>query len=137
VSAVLMEIPRVRVEAGDLSDAVAFVSSAPDAWIGNVALVFTGYDDDLRELWEVPEVRRWFAGFVAEVPHLLMFLSPEFGSTKLYFALLLPQLDNAHVIPALQDAFAAMNEYVDAHGIDPDRVDVASLPDRIVRSLGS
>jgi Chlororespiratory reduction 6 len=137
VSPVLMEIPRAWIEAGDFSEAEQALRSPPDEWIGNIGLVISGYEDDPRELWEVPEVRRWFSRFVAAVPHLLMFLSPEWGSSKLYFALLLEELDNEHLLPALEDAFQAMNAYIAERGIDAERLEVAGLPDRIVRSLAS
>jgi hypothetical protein len=139
MSPVMMGIDPADVEEGDVSQyAAALESMSGDlASFGSVVLMFVGYDDDPRGLWEIPEVRRWFARLDDEVPWLLHLLDPEYGMSKLYFALLLPSLDHGLLIPALEQAFNAMNEHMAVAGLDPERPEFAALTDRIVRSLAN
>ena len=44
---------------------------------GRVAVVFHGYSDDSRELYEIPEVRRFCAELDGAFPYWFYFLSAE------------------------------------------------------------
>lgn len=62
--------------AGVLKFANLFSSTAQNAWNsrGSVRLVFSGYSDDSRELWEIPEVRAYVKKLVAAWPEWMFFL---------------------------------------------------------------
>lgn len=44
---------------------------------GKIIITFEGFDDDPRDLFEVPEVRRWVSRLVKRKPHLFYFLSAD------------------------------------------------------------
>ena len=44
---------------------------------GRVTLAISGYDDDERALWEIPEVRRWFRAADPLVRYWFWFLNPH------------------------------------------------------------
>lgn len=79
----------------------------------------SGYDDDPRELFEIPEVRRWVIGLDAEWPYWFFFLWPGRRSTLPLIAFclcpytVLPQggkLIEPEALAAFQTrAFVAMN----------------------------
>ena len=50
---------------------------------GRVEVTVFGYDDDRRELYQILEVRRWFAGVEPLVKYWFFFLSKEFHSSTL------------------------------------------------------
>jgi hypothetical protein len=133
----MFEIAREDVEAGRQSEYVGGLDalSADVTNLGMLWLVFIGYDDDPRELWEIPEVRRWFARLVEAVPHLLYLLDPLEGMPKLYFALLMPSLHFEHVKPLMEQSFRAANAYLSAAGVDLDDPYIASLTNMIGQSL--
>jgi hypothetical protein len=139
MSPIMMGIDPADVDQGDVSEYAEALEAMSDdlAKFGSVVLVFHGYDDDPRGVWEIPEVRRWFTRLDDEVPWLLHLLDPEYGMAKLYFAMLLPSLDREVLFPALEQAFEAMNEHMAAAGLDPERPEFAALTDRIVRSLAN
>ena len=64
----------------------AFERADPQSLIGCLALYIDGYDDDPRELHEVPAVQVFFRTLEQEVPHILFYLSPECGSVHLFCA---------------------------------------------------
>lgn len=138
MSPIVFEIDPDDVVQGNVTQcADALTAMSGDlANFGSVVLMFDGYDDDRRGLWEISEVRRWFARLNDEVPWLLHLLDPELGMAKLYFALLLPSpLLYERMLPALQEAFHAMNVHMAATGLDPERPEFSALTERIVRSL--
>lgn len=46
------------------------------SWKGNLSVSVSGYDDDPRELYEIPEVRRYLQGLDQEWPFWFFFLTP-------------------------------------------------------------
>ena len=60
---------------GVLKFANLFSSTPQNAWNsrGSVRLVFSGYTDDSRELWEIPEVRAYVKKLVAAWPEWMFF----------------------------------------------------------------
>ncbi|MGG4553030.1 hypothetical protein [Paenibacillus humicus] len=44
---------------------------------GKVTIMFNGFDDDHRELFKIPEIRRWVSRLVKQKPHVFYF-----GSVK-------------------------------------------------------
>jgi hypothetical protein len=61
---------------GVLKFANLFSSTPQNAWNsrGSVRLVFSGYTDDSRELWEISEVRAYVKKLVAAWPEWMFFL---------------------------------------------------------------
>lgn len=74
---IVIEFARERVEAMDVSKALEHLSAltgSADAAIqseGAVTFLFEGWDDDPRELAEIPEVRRWFQKLNTAYPYWL------------------------------------------------------------------
>ena len=54
----------------------------------SLLLMITGYDNDRRELPEIPQVRRFMSRLTDEWPHWLWFLSREQGAISLLMSLL-------------------------------------------------
>jgi hypothetical protein len=59
---------------------------------GRCMLLFSAYDNDPREVWQIPEARRYMEKLDAEIPHLLYFLVPriEAGQFVLWLSCMLP-----------------------------------------------
>jgi len=51
-----------------------------------VELFISGYDNDTRELWDIPEAVEWYKTLYKNYPYVPYFLSPR--STQLYFGIL-------------------------------------------------
>jgi hypothetical protein len=128
--------------------------------VGRVIVLVDGYDDDRRELWQIPQVRRFFDRLWRAVPHMLFFLLPEgppgrFGSTMFLISLLHPgprgggpngnadgtwelRIDRDWAAWSfLEPGFAAMNAFAMRHGIDPDDPRLCGLAARINKALGA
>jgi len=52
----------------------------------HVSIAVDGYDDDQRELVEIPEVRAWFQKFDNHWPYCFFFLDPDLPSNLRLFA---------------------------------------------------
>ena len=76
-------VSRAEVEAVDVSRTAAVLSrvladrSAVQRYRGRVDLSFYGYSNDPRELYEIPEVRRFCKKLDEEFPYWFYFLSTE------------------------------------------------------------
>lgn len=119
----LLLLTRTNVEALDLSPVLTLLKSPtvkqanPRHLIGCLSLFIDGYDDDPRELHEVPAVRAFFRELEHQVPHILFYLSPDHGSVNLFCAAAWakPGADRqAYMRPSelaehLQQAFQTMN----------------------------
>ena len=93
-------------------------------------LSFDGYNDDARELWEIPEVVRYFAAVHASWPHWCHFMVKEPVAFSLVLTLLLqraglagaggtclPLVANIDMLKGLLfELFEAMNTLYKAHG---------------------
>lgn len=91
---VILSIRRRDVETRSLASALERLHVLTDSRENMLryreALVFQveGYDDDPRELSEVPEVRAYFRQLTGEWPHWIWFLHRRLGAIPLLFALL-------------------------------------------------
>lgn len=80
---VFIEILRKDVESGNVTPTLemlnAFKSSANAAksYMGQLELVFCGYDHDSRYLWEIPEIRDFVSKLNSEFKHWLFFLRTD------------------------------------------------------------
>lgn len=51
---------------------------------GRIALALSGYDSDTRELYEIPEVRRYVEALDSVFPYWFYFAHPQYGTLKLF-----------------------------------------------------
>lgn len=149
VDHILVPIQRAAVETGDVSATVevfeTFAASRDMAMsvLGRVVISVSGYDDDPRPLWEVPEVRRFFARLHRAVPHMLFFLSPEKQASALWVMLCCEltaargalRVDQETMIEFVTDGFAANNVFCESIGIDPSAPELVDLTFRLTDAL--
>ena len=101
----------------------------------SMALLVSGYDDDPRELVEIPEVRSFFRKLTSEWPHWFWFLARGFGAINLLMGLLCEVrirregvmvgtefLDGKETSRVAQDLFVRGNRLFAAYDIDPHLV---------------
>lgn len=75
---VMLGVPREAVERGHVETYLReFEKYGKRKMRSQVMLVFDGYDFDPRELYQIPEVRKWVNRLLTNVPHLFYFLTPE------------------------------------------------------------
>ena len=86
---VILMFSRQQVEAGDISETLALLrrltaerQTAID-FCGRISLAVDGYNDDPRELFEVPEVRAYIKRLDQAWPSWFFFLSQADESVKL------------------------------------------------------
>lgn len=91
---VMIHIERQNIESRNLASTIERLLTLTDSRENVIryresVLFFTdGYDDDPRELQEIPEVRAFFRALVDEWPHWIWYLQRGTGSIALLFALL-------------------------------------------------
>lgn len=75
---VMLGVPREAVERGHIETYLReFDKYGKRKMRSQVMLVFDGYDLDSRELYQIPEVRKWVNRLYVNVPHLFYFLTAE------------------------------------------------------------
>lgn len=90
---VAVEFARRHVESGDIEEILkalqpmAATRENAELFKGRVTFWFSGWDDDHRDLAEIPEIRAWFSKLTGEFPYWLHFAEKQ-GST-LFLALCL------------------------------------------------
>lgn len=93
--AVVLVIEREWIESGSVNKMMSLLrpllvdSSIIQRFAGTVDLVFHGWDDDLRELPEIPEVKQWFRQLTEVFPYWFVFLNRTTYSIPLAINLLL------------------------------------------------
>jgi len=96
-----------------------------------------GYEQDKRELFEIPEVRTWFSQICEEFPYWFYFLNTEISTLQLILFCILPytiitrddqklkqkvEVDLSFVGPFLQRNFAGLNEMCESVGASEDEI---------------
>ena len=95
---VILEVTRAEIETGLYSSALERLLVLNDTrenallYRESLFLQVVGYDDDSRELPEIPEVRDFFTKLTQAWPHWMWFLSRELGTLHLLVSLLSPIL---------------------------------------------
>jgi hypothetical protein len=128
---VVLMFSRREVEAGDPSALVERLNSlfnTRDAiwrYRGQVALAVDGYNDDPRELVDVPEVRAFLVEFDQQWPYWAFYFNQVDDSIKLLASCLCAgrylgrgqvEIDAEKLQRFLLTGFAAMNSIFDEHG---------------------
>lgn len=93
-SIVVLQIMRFEIENGEFSDALerlmVIADTRENALLYRESVVFSvdGYDDDARELYEIPEVRSFFSKIIDQWPHWFWFLCRDGGHISLLMSLI-------------------------------------------------
>lgn len=141
---VLYSVDRSLVELLDVELAHAFFDRLRSSEAlarrmqGRIDLCFAGYDDDPRELWEIPEVRAWFRLADPLIRDWFFFLVPRgpFGPLKAYVSCMCdvewltdpdPNVPDANVVidsgqmaKLFEANFLRLNELLDQLGMTID-----------------
>ena len=138
---VVLLISRREVEAGDLASVLSrlkvFLATREDAWLyrGQMTLVVDGYNNDPRELVDIPEVRTLLRGLESSWPHWAYFFNQVDDSIKLLLSCVAGsrflgrgavEMDADLVAAALGRAFDGMNLIFDRYGFPEDELEQMS-----------
>lgn len=122
---------------GVLKFAKLFSSTAQNAWNsrGSVRLVFSGYSDDSRELWEIPDVRAYVKKLVAAWPEWMFFLDTSDQTLQVCF-MCLAQMERTadsskqrivgFAPEVLTDGFDGINQICDKYQFSDEVCEIAS-----------
>lgn len=132
---VYLVLSRRQVESGDRKEPMAFLQhivANPDhalEFMGRVSLIVDGYNDDVRELFEIPEVRCYLKALDDQWAYWFFFLSQADDSIQILESCL---CDTVEVIPgvasvdmeqmerSLSRHFTALNRLCEAMAIPDD-----------------
>ena len=138
---VVLMISRREVEAVDIASVLSrlkvFLATREDAWLyrGQMTLVVDGYNNDPRELVDIPEVRTLLRQFEAEWPYWAYFFNQVDDSIKLLLSCVAGsrflgrgavEMDPDLVAAALGRGFAGMNMVFDRFGFPEDELEKMS-----------
>ncbi|WP_151736289.1 hypothetical protein [Paenibacillus tengchongensis] len=83
---VFLQIPREDVERGRLQNYLQeFKKYEKRRYRGRISLVFTGYEYDPREVYQIREITVWMDRLLRNIPYLFYFLSRENYSMRIAF----------------------------------------------------
>jgi hypothetical protein len=134
-------ISRREVEQGDLASVLArlkvFLATREDAWLyrGQMTLVVDGYNDDPRELVDIPQVRTLLRNLEAEWPYWGFFFNQVDDSIKLLLSCAegsrflghgAVEMDAQRVSAALAHGFGGMNEVFERFDFPEDELELMS-----------
>lgn len=138
---VVLLISRREVEQADLGSVLSrlkpFLATREDArrYRGQMTLVVDGYNDDPRELVDIPEVRALLRRLEAQWPYWAYFFNQVDDSVKLLLSCAAGsrflgrgavEMDPAAVGHALAHGFGGMNEVFERFGFPEDELEQAS-----------
>ncbi len=138
---VILLISRRQVEQQDLESVLAplkvFTATREDAWLykGQMSLVVDGYNDDSRELVDIPEVRRLIQRLADAWPYWGFFLNQVDDSIKIFAACCCGTrypgqgavvIDQASLVSLLTKGFDGMNELFDKHNFPESELEAMS-----------
>ena len=138
---VVLMISRREVEAGDISSVLhrlkPFLATREDAWRyrGQMTLVVDGYNDDPRELVDIPAVRSILRQLEASWPQWAYFFNQVDDSIKLLLSCVAGhrfmgrgavEMDAERVAAALSRAFAGINAVFDRYGFPDNELETMS-----------
>ena len=133
---IVLNLTREEVECGNIASALERLHILADTresalrYRESLVFIVCGYDDDPRELAEIPHVRTFFARLAQEWPHWFWFLARDLGAISLFMSLLCTVkihrspgsfgsefLDSAEMGAILGDLFERGNAIFYAYGI--------------------
>ena len=138
---VVLLISRREVEAGDLASVLSrlkpFLATREDAWRyrGQMTLVVDGYNNDPRELVDIPEVRTLLRGLESSWPQWAYFFNQVDDSIKLLLSCVAGsrflgrgavEMDAELVAATLGRAFGGMNMVFERFGFPEDELEKMS-----------
>ena len=138
---VVLLISRREVEAGDLASVLSrlkvFLATREDAWLyrGQMTLVVDGYNNDPRELVDIPAVRTLLRGLESSWPQWAYFFNQVDDSIKLLLSCVAGsrflgrgavEMDAELVAAALGRAFGGMNMVFERFGFPEDELEEMS-----------
>jgi hypothetical protein len=91
---VIVKIEREQIEQGNIAHALSSLMVMTDTrenvlmYQNSLSFMVSGYDNDRRELPEIPEVRTYFKALSEQWPYWLWFLSRNTGTVALFLTLL-------------------------------------------------
>ena len=150
---VVLLFTRREVEAGDPADSVARLQALFDGreavwrYRGQIILGVAGYEDDVRELVDVPEVRALLTEFNRRWPYWAYYFNQVDGSIQLLASCLCGrryigegrvEIDAGKLKRFLMQGFAAMNAIFDRYGFDEN--ELRTISDgviEVIEQLGS
>jgi len=92
-------VRKEEVLQGDFKRATQFVRSLNGLGkkaYRSVSIYFSGYDDDIREIFEIDEIREWGKKFVSLHPYIFYFLNPTTESDQVFVTLIANNLSSFH-----------------------------------------
>jgi len=140
-------VPRTDVESGDITYTLDALNRIRNSRVlsrkyqENIDLSIFGYDEEPRELFELPEVRRWMEKLDRNFPYWLYFLSKD--SRSLAFVALclcdysidrqtpMIEIESKSLSTFLNKHFPAMNEI--CHSLGLDETEVFELSNRVAK----
>jgi hypothetical protein len=147
---IIVTVPRDAVVSCDIEPVLmglsVFVRSsalAPQAQ-GKLELLFDGFNDDKRELWQIPEVRRFVARLDAVFPYWFFLADLRTETLHLLASCLcrsselapgLTGFNQEDLLGFLQRQFDGLNELWELHGLAPGNNVVVT--ERIVEYFAS
>ena len=138
---VVLLISRREVESGDIASVLSrlkpFLATREEAWRyrGQMTLVVDGYNNDPRELVDIPEVRTLLRGLEASWPHWAYFFNQVDDSIKLLLSCVAGsrflgrgavEMDAGLEAAALGRAFGGMNMIFDRFDFPEDELEKMS-----------
>ena len=138
---VVLLISRRAIETGDTDSILGrmkpLLATPEDTWRyrGQVTLVIDGYDNDSRELVDIPEVRMFLREFDRRWPYWSFFFNQVDDTIKLYLSCLCGafypgggavEIDARKLQEVLMRGFAAMNSLFETHEFPESELEAAS-----------
>lgn len=132
---------RDQIESDDISEPLKALRQLADnpekavAASGRISIVIDGYDADPRELFEIPEVRRYIKALDEMWPYWFFFLSQADDSIKVVESCL---CDSIEVVPGVTSVdteqlnvcltrhFSAMNHYCESLNLPESKIEEIS-----------
>lgn len=138
---VVLMISRRQVEAGDIVSVLTslkpFLATREDAWLyrGQMSLVVDGFNEDSRELVDIPEVRAFLRELDKQWPYWAFFYNQVDDSIKLLGSCVCGdnfpgggavEIDGNKLGDFLRRGFAGMNSIFDKHGFPEQELESMS-----------
>lgn len=138
---VVLLISRRAVEAFDVASITSrlkpILANRENAWRYRcqMILVIDGYDNDPRELVDIPAVRRFLCKLDTQWPYWAFFFNQVDDTIKIYLSCLCGaafhgngavELDIQKLQSTLMDGFTAMNEIFERFGFPEDELEIHS-----------